>query len=105
MGIDGLIILDALGLVKSGLCFALLTFVLSGPIIQSGFRSNAPAYPLLHIEAVNTALEKSSRERHIDPVLLVPGLEYDSSSVCCHVKHGDLRFLCPVTGDRTSHGV
>jgi len=54
---------------------------------------------LLHIDAVNTALEKSTREGHIDPVLFVPGLEYETSSICCHVKHGDLRFLCPVTGD------
>ncbi|KAH8105513.1 clathrin adaptor mu subunit [Cristinia sonorae] len=82
MAIDGLIILDPFG----------------HPIIQSGFRSSPPAYPLLHIDAFNAALEKSARGS-IDPVLFVHSLEYDASSVCCHVKHGDLRFLCPVTGD------
>ena len=105
MGIDGLIILDALGLVKSGLCFALLTFVLSGPIIQSGFRSTVPAYPLLHIDAVNNALASVSRPADVDPVLQVqhPSNE-DTPSACCHVACGDLRILCPISGNGMCSG-
>lgn len=83
MAIDGLIILDTAG----------------RPIIQSGFRSSSSAYPLLHIEALNNALSKASRPSDVDPVLYVSSLELDTPSACCHVKHGDLRLLCPVSGD------
>ncbi|OCH94324.1 clathrin adaptor mu subunit [Obba rivulosa] len=83
MAIDGLIILDATG----------------RPIIQSGFRSNTPAYPLLHIDALNNAISKSSRPDDVDPVLYVSGASTEASSACCHVKHGELRFLSPVSGD------
>ena len=68
-------------------------------IIQSGFRSRSPAYPLLHIDALNNALEKAARPGDVDPVLYVSSLELDTPSACCHVKHGELRFLCPVSGD------
>ncbi|KAJ3554797.1 hypothetical protein NM688_g2919 [Phlebia brevispora] len=83
MAIDGVIILDATG----------------RAIIQSGFRSRSSAYPLLHIDALNNALEKAARPGDVDPVLYVSSLELDTPSACCHVKHGELRFLCPVSGD------
>ncbi|GJE84773.1 clathrin adaptor mu subunit [Phanerochaete sordida] len=83
MAIDGLIILDPTG----------------RAIIQSGFRSSSPAYPLLHIEALNSALAKASRPSDVDPVLYVSALELDTPSACCHIKHSDLRILCPVSGD------
>ncbi|KAI0346996.1 clathrin adaptor mu subunit [Trametopsis cervina] len=83
MAIDGVIILDHNGL----------------PIVQSGFRSSNPAYPLLHIDAVKTALSKASRPADVDPVLYVPSLQHDMPSACCHLNHGDLRLLCPVSGN------
>lgn len=83
MAIDGLIILDQNG----------------RAVIQSGFRSSTPAYPLLHIEALNDALSRSGRPEDVDPVLYISSLQYDVPSACCHVKKGDLRVLCPVTGD------
>ncbi|KAJ3777443.1 Mu homology domain-containing protein [Lentinula raphanica] len=82
MGLDGIIILDNNG----------------RPIIQSGFRSSTTVYPLLHIYAVNNALEKAERPADVDPVLYIPNTT-DVSSACCHVQAGDLRFLCPVSGD------
>ncbi|KAI0685995.1 clathrin adaptor mu subunit [Cytidiella melzeri] len=83
MAIDGLIVLDNNGLA----------------IIQSGFRSSNPAYPLLHIHALKTALNKATQPADVDPVLYVPTLQHETPSACCHVKHGELRFLCPVSGD------
>ncbi|KAJ7367872.1 Mu homology domain-containing protein [Mycena albidolilacea] len=84
MAIDGLIILDATG----------------RPIIQSGFRSTAPAYPLLHVDAFNNAVPKSHRSGDIDPVIYVPPFNVsDFPSACCHVECGDMRILCPVSGD------
>ncbi|KAJ6567293.1 Mu homology domain-containing protein [Mycena vulgaris] len=84
MAIDGLIILDNTG----------------RPIIQSGFRSTSPAYPLLHVDAFNNALPKSHRKGDIDPVIYVPPYNVaDSPSACCHVECGDMRILCPVSGD------
>ncbi|CCM04021.1 uncharacterized protein FIBRA_06178 [Fibroporia radiculosa] len=83
MAIDGLIILDFAG----------------RPIIQSGFRSAAPAYPLLHIDALNNALSTAARPDDVDPVLYVPSLNIDSPSACCHARVGDMRFVCPVSGD------
>ncbi|KAI0922027.1 hypothetical protein AcW1_004151 [Taiwanofungus camphoratus] len=81
MAIDGLIILDSTG----------------RPVIQSGFRSTPPAYPLLYIDALNSALADAIRPDHVDPVLYVSGL--DKPSACCHVRRGGLRFICPVSGD------
>ncbi|KAF7984537.1 hypothetical protein HWV62_13719 [Athelia sp. TMB] len=81
MGIDGLIILDNT----------------HRPIIQSGFRASPPAYPLLHIDAFTTALAKAPRASDIDPVLYVPTPE--APSACCHVHRGDVRILCPISGD------
>ncbi|TFL00649.1 Mu homology domain-containing protein [Pterulicium gracile] len=84
MPIDGLIILDSTGT----------------PIIQSNFRSSPPSHPLLHIEALNTALQLASsgsrRPGDVDPVLFVQSHE---PSACCHIQEGDVRILCPVTGD------
>ena len=71
------------------------------PIIQSGFRSCSPAYPLLHIDALNHALEKAARPGDVDPVLYVSSLDPATPSACCHVKHGELSFLSPVSGDST----
>ncbi|KAI0637697.1 clathrin adaptor mu subunit [Trametes polyzona] len=81
MAIDGLIILDNAG----------------RAIAQSGFHSFPPGYPLLHIDALNNALANTSRPEDVDPVLYVSGL--DTPSACCHVRRGDLRYLCPVSGD------
>ncbi|KAJ7087249.1 Mu homology domain-containing protein [Mycena belliarum] len=84
MAIDGLIILDNTG----------------RPIIQSGFRSTSPAYPLLHVDAFNNTVPKSQRQGDIDPVIYVPPYNVaDSPSACCHVECGDMRILCPVSGD------
>ncbi|KAL1937571.1 hypothetical protein VTO73DRAFT_13066 [Trametes versicolor] len=81
MAIDGLIILDNTG----------------RAIAQSGFHSFPPAYPLLHIDALNVTLAGSSRLEDVDPVLYVTGL--DTPSACCHIRRGELRYLCPVSGD------
>ncbi|KXN86313.1 AP-3 complex subunit mu-1 [Leucoagaricus sp. SymC.cos] len=83
MAIDGLILLDNAG----------------RPIIQSGFRSSQPSYPLLHVDAFSNALAKQSRPSDVDPVLYVPSLTHGSPSACCHIACGDMRVLCPVSGD------
>ncbi|KAH0587131.1 AP-3 complex subunit mu-1 [Termitomyces sp. J132] len=81
MAIDGLIIVNNTG----------------RPIIQSGFRSTPPSYPLLHIDALNNALAKTPGD--VDPVIYVPPYNTVSAAACCHVKCGDIRILCPVSGD------
>ncbi|KAE9403794.1 clathrin adaptor mu subunit [Gymnopus androsaceus JB14] len=84
MALDGIIILDNNG----------------RPIIQSGFRFSTTAYPLLHIDAVNNALQKAERSTDVDPVIYVaPYNTANVPSACCHVQVGDMRFLCPVSGD------
>ncbi|KAF7301598.1 MHD domain-containing protein [Mycena indigotica] len=84
MAIDGLIILDNSG----------------RAIIQSGFRSKPLAYPLLHIDAFNTAVAKSRRAGDIEPVIYVPAYNVaESPSACCHVECADIRILCPVSDD------
>jgi AP-3 complex subunit mu len=83
MAIDGLIILDSANL---------------RPIVQTSFRYFPPAYPLLHIDAYSAAIAKAARPEDIDPVLLV-NLP-DAPTACCHVQHGSLTFLCPISGDR-----
>jgi AP-3 complex subunit mu len=76
----------------------------SRPIIQSGFRSSTAAYPLLHIDAFNNALAKSQRAEDVDPILVVPPINAgEGPSACCHVLHEGIRFLCPISGDGTSH--
>ncbi|ESK86633.1 ap-3 complex subunit mu-1 [Moniliophthora roreri MCA 2997] len=77
MALDGLIILDGSG----------------RPIAQSGFRdkSHLPAYPLLHIDAFNNSNTS-------DPVIYVPDVG-GGPSACVHVASGDVRILCPVSGD------
>ncbi|KAG6830632.1 hypothetical protein H0H92_015724 [Tricholoma furcatifolium] len=95
MAIDGIIILDNTGSV-SGRQFA-LHYWTNRPIIQSGFRSTSPSYPLLHIDALNGALAKSSS--NVDPVIYVPPYNTASAAACCHVKCSDIRILCPVSGD------
>ncbi|KAF8165113.1 Mu homology domain-containing protein [Crassisporium funariophilum] len=84
MAIDGLILLDNTG----------------RPIIQSGFRSTASTYPLIHIDAFNNALSKALRPGDVDPVIYIPAYNIaDSPSACCHVQCADMRFLCPVSGN------
>ncbi|KAH9942998.1 clathrin adaptor mu subunit [Epithele typhae] len=83
MAIDGLIILDNAG----------------RPIVQSGFHRFPPAYPILHIDALNSALAAASRPSDVDTVLYVPALDIDNPSACCHIQRGELRYLCPVSGD------
>ena len=70
------------------------------PIVQSGFHSFPPAYPLLHIDALNSVLATSPRPTDVDPVIYVPAIDVGKPSACCHVKRGELRYLCPVSGDR-----
>ncbi|KIM45929.1 hypothetical protein M413DRAFT_64288 [Hebeloma cylindrosporum] len=84
MAIDGLILLDNTG----------------RPIIQSGFRSTSTAYPLLHVDAVNNALSKAPRPGDVDPVIYLSAFNFgDAPSACCHVPCGDMRFLCPISGN------
>ncbi|KIJ70417.1 hypothetical protein HYDPIDRAFT_79040 [Hydnomerulius pinastri MD-312] len=85
MAIDGLIILDASG----------------RPIIQSGYTSFPPAYPLLHVDALNNELSKSPRSGSVDPVIYVgPGIgDLSSGSACCHVEVGEMRLIASVSGD------
>ncbi|KAF8803739.1 clathrin adaptor, mu subunit [Phlegmacium glaucopus] len=84
MTIDGLILLDNTG----------------RPVIQSAFRSTSPAYPLIHIDAYNDALSRTSRPDDVDPVIYVPAYNItESPSVCCHVQCADMRFLCPISGN------
>ncbi|KAH9482902.1 AP-3 complex subunit mu-1 [Psilocybe cubensis] len=84
MGVDGLIFLDNNG----------------RPIIQSGFRSTTPAYPLLHIDAVNNAISKAPRPEDVDPVVHVSAYNIDDSpGACCHVQCADMRILCPISGN------
>ncbi|KZT74521.1 clathrin adaptor, mu subunit [Daedalea quercina L-15889] len=83
MAIDGVIILDSAG----------------RPIVQSGFRSSASAYPLLHIEALNEALNNAPKPEDVDPVLYVSGLNVDTPCASCHAKVGDMRILCPISGE------
>ena len=84
-------------LLDDGEIFLILRAALSRPIIQSGFRASPPAYPLLHIDAFTTALAKAPRTSDIDPILYVPTPE--APSACCHVHRGDVRILCPISGD------
>ncbi|KAM6495683.1 Mu homology domain containing protein [Amanita muscaria] len=84
MALDGLIILDSSG----------------RPIIQSGFRLTSTAYPLLHVDALNHALETASQPDDVDPVLYVQSYSTTGfSSACCHVRCNDIRILAPVSGD------
>ncbi|KAF8665587.1 hypothetical protein AX16_000044 [Volvariella volvacea WC 439] len=84
MGIDGLIFLDNTG----------------RPIIQSGFRASSTAYPLLHVDAYNNACAKAQHGANVDPVLYVQSYGgVDGPSACCHVPCGDMRLLCPISGD------
>ncbi|TFK29335.1 clathrin adaptor, mu subunit [Coprinopsis marcescibilis] len=84
MGIDGLILLDATG----------------RSIIQSGFRSTSPSYPFLHVEAFNEALAAVQRPSDVDPVIYIKHpIHPGTPSACCHVSVGDLRILCPISGN------
>ncbi|KAG6332264.1 hypothetical protein ID866_6828 [Astraeus odoratus] len=85
MAIDGLIILDANG----------------RPIIQSGYTSFAPAYPLLHVDALNNELSKASPSGCVDPVIYVSagGGDMPDGSACCHIQLGEMRMLVSISGD------
>ncbi|KAF8313048.1 clathrin adaptor mu subunit [Clavulina sp. PMI_390] len=76
------------------------------PIVQTSFHGTPAAYPLLHLDAFNNALEKArlsstSYPKKIDSVLPVniPASPDRSSSVCCHVERAGIYFLCPVSAD------
>lgn len=104
MAIDGLIILDSAGYVIHVMQIqGVLMRSLRRPIIQSGFHSVPPAYPILHIDALNNALSAASRPDDVDPVLSVPSLTIDAPSACCHAKVADMRLLCPISGDGRLH--
>ncbi|KZT41125.1 mu-adaptin 3 [Sistotremastrum suecicum HHB10207 ss-3] len=79
MAIDGLIILDST----------------SRPIIQTSFRTTSPSYPLLHVDAVNEALQKTPNGQ-IDPIIYASSQH--GPAACCHLKVGTLRLLCPIRG-------
>ncbi|KAI0079752.1 clathrin adaptor mu subunit [Panus rudis PR-1116 ss-1] len=83
MAIDGLVILDGAG----------------RPIIQSGFRSVPSGYPVLHIDTFNNALANLDRVDLVDPVLYLQQPGIGVPSACCHIKRGDLRFLCLISGE------
>ncbi|KAI6165042.1 clathrin adaptor mu subunit [Pisolithus thermaeus] len=86
MAIDGLIILDANG----------------RPIIQSGYTSFPPAYPLLHIDALNNELAKAPSSGIIDPVVYVSsggGGDMPDCSACCHIQVREMRMLASISGD------
>ncbi|KAI6004174.1 clathrin adaptor mu subunit [Pisolithus albus] len=86
MAIDGLIILDANG----------------RPIIQSGYTSFPPAYPLLHIDALNSELAKAPSSGIIDPVVYVSsggGGDMPDCSACCHIQVREIRMLASISGD------
>ena len=99
MGIDGLIILEnATGFVHDILSsHPALTRSRSRPFIQSGFRASATANPLLHLDALSAALARAPEGRpdDVEPVIALPS---SSGSACCHVREGELRFVCPISG-------
>ena len=71
------------------------------PIIQSGYTSFPPAYPLLHVDALNTELAKASPLGNVDPVVYVAsgGGDMPDGSACCHIQVGEMRMLVSVSGD------
>lgn len=101
MAIDGLIILDASGCVLRWSNSTDHSAQCRLPLIQSGYTSFPPAYPLLHIDTLNNQLSKASRTDSVDPVIYVPpGIgEFSGGSACCHVEMGELRLIASVSGD------
>lgn len=101
MAIDGLIILDTSGWVSRVCNSTTHSAPCSQPVIQSGYTSFPPAYPLLHIDALNNELSKASRTDSVDPVVYVPpGIgDFSGGSACCHVEMGELRLIASVSGD------
>ena len=72
------------------------------PVIQSGFRSTFPTYPLIHVDAINDAISKAPKAQDVDPIVYVPSLTLgDPPSACCHVLCNDIRLLCVVSGNGT----
>jgi len=70
------------------------------PIIQSGYTSYPPGYPILHVDALNTELSKCARAKDVDPVIYVgPGIGDLRGSACCHVEVGGMRILASVSRD------
>jgi hypothetical protein len=54
------------------------------------------------VDALNNALAKSTRAGDVDPVIYVPtydGRDALLPSACCHIMVGDIRIVCPVSGD------
>ncbi|KAK8869688.1 hypothetical protein IAR55_000256 [Kwoniella newhampshirensis] len=83
--IDGIIILDSNG----------------KPLITSHFSTHPPTYASLHIDAFNTARQRSSSlGKELDPVLWVNTLSRSgggmSGAGLCHLEREGLYFLVPV---------
>lgn len=99
MTIDGLIILDALGYVV----FAVNNVAAQcrrsprQSIIQSAYTSFPPAYPLLHVDALNSQLATATRAASVDPVIHVN--TGNGGSACCHMQVGELRMVASISGD------
>lgn len=47
-------------------------------------------------------MNKTARLGDIDPVIYVPPYNAESPTACCHLQYGDIRLLCPVSGDGLS---
>ncbi|WWD16046.1 hypothetical protein CI109_100471 [Kwoniella shandongensis] len=83
--IDGIIILDSNG----------------KPLITSHFSTHPPSYPSLHIDAFNTARQRSiAQDKELDPVIWVNTLSRTgggmSGAGLCHLEREGLFFLVPV---------
>lgn len=52
---------------------------------------------------MNNAINSAKRPDDVEPVVSIPGLsapnDAGGTSACCHVKEGELRFLCPISGN------
>ncbi|KAF9063601.1 hypothetical protein BDP27DRAFT_1334971 [Rhodocollybia butyracea] len=66
---------------------------------KTGQELSTTAYLLLHINAVNNALQKADCSEDVDPVIYVAPYNSANPSACCHVEVGDMRFLCPISGN------
>ena len=106
---DGIIILDdtryTIHATTVSYGYVLMCSLHSRPIIQTNFRNSPASYPLVHIDAFNSALNKAqlspSADGRVEPVIFVhaPTSSERTNSVCCHVERNGLWFLCPVSVD------
>ena len=55
---------------------------------------------------MNNALSKAPRPGDVDPVIYISAYNFgDAPSACCHVPCGDMRFLCPISGNGAFSGL